>query len=108
MRFFSLNVQRGFSHVYINRFLGTLAYRAAVYDGSGLPFPDGNKLWNGLRLPQSLVLRLGAELSSAILTSRPIRAGVYVQTALKLSRFAQGPADFTEVIAISPQIGVSF
>ncbi|MDR1025732.1 MAG: hypothetical protein LBL56_08395 [Treponema sp.] len=108
MRLFSLDVQRGFSHIYINRFLGTLAYRAGLYDGGGLFSPDGNKLWNDLRLPQSLVLRLGAEISSAILTSSPIRVSAYFQTALKLSRFAQGPADFTDVIAISPQINISF
>jgi hypothetical protein len=107
-RLFSLNIQKSFSHLYINRFLGTLSYRAAVYDAQGFPQPEGNRLAAGLRLPQSLVFRLGAGLSSAILTGRPIRVTAYMQTALKLSRLAQGRTDFDELISISPQISITY
>ncbi|MDR2745995.1 MAG: hypothetical protein LBB77_00985 [Treponema sp.] len=107
-RLFSLNVQKSVSHLYINRFLGTLAYRAAVYDAGGFSYPEGNKLWADLRLPQSLVFRLGAGLSSVIFTSRPVRVTAYLQTALKLSMFAQGRTAFNELIAISPQISISY
>jgi hypothetical protein len=107
-RLFSLNVQKSISHLYINRFLGTLAYRAAVYDAGGFSVPEGNELWGNLRLPQSLVFRLGAGLSSVIFTSRPVRVTVYLQTALKLSRLAQGRTSFDEIIAISPQINISY
>jgi hypothetical protein len=108
VRIFSLNIQKGISHIYINRFLGTLAYRAAVYDAAGFSSPEGNELGARLRLPQSLVFRLGGELSSIILTNRPIWISAYLQTALKLSRIAQGRTDFTEIIAVSPQISLSY
>jgi hypothetical protein len=108
MRIFSINVQRGISHIYINRLLGTAAYRAAVYDAGGFPSPEGNALGPRLRLPQSLVFRLGGELSSVILTSRPMRISLYLQTALKLSRIAQGRTGFTDIIAISPQINLTY
>jgi hypothetical protein len=107
-RLFSLNIQKSISHLYVNRLLGTLSYRAAVYDASGFSFPEGNELWGNLRLPQSLVFRLGARVSSVILTSRPIQVTVYLQTALMLSRLAQGRTDFNEFIAISPQINISY
>ncbi|MDR0642572.1 MAG: hypothetical protein LBG07_08940 [Treponema sp.] len=107
-RLFSLDVQKGVSHLYINRFLGTLSYRAALYDAGGFPQPEGDKLGARLRLPQSLVFRLGAGLSSAIFTGRPIQVTAYFQTALKLSRFAQGRTGFEELITISPQINISY
>jgi hypothetical protein len=107
-RLFSLNVQKSFSHIYINRFLGTLSYRAVVYDAGGFSRPEGNEIGSRLRLPQSLVFRLGAGFSSVIITSRPVRVTAYLQTALKLSRFAQGRTGFDELIAISPQINISY
>jgi hypothetical protein len=107
-RLFSLNVQKSISHLYINRLLGTIAYRAAVYDARGFLYPEGNKLGDKLRLPQSLVFRLGAGFSSVIFTSRPIRVTAYLQTALKLSRIAQGRTAFDELVAISPQINISY
>jgi hypothetical protein len=107
-RLFSLNIQKSVSHLYINRLLGTVAYRAAVYDAGGFSFPEGNELGAGLRVPQSMVFRLGAGFSSVILTSRPIRVTAYLQTALKLSRLAQGRTGFDEIIAISPQINISY
>ncbi|MDR1972529.1 MAG: hypothetical protein LBQ46_11485 [Treponema sp.] len=108
VKLFSLNVQKGISHLYINRFFGTLAYRAALYNGRGFPSPQGNALGRDLRLPQSLVFRLGAGLSSAILTSSPLRVTAYLQTAVKLSNFGRDSAGFTDLIAISPSISVSF
>jgi hypothetical protein len=107
-RLFSLNVQKSISHIYVNRFFGTAAYRAAVYDAGGFPHPEGNKLGDKLRLPQSLVFRLGAGFSSVIITSRPIRVTAALQTALKLSRLAQGRTGFDEFVTISPQISISY
>jgi hypothetical protein len=108
MRLFSLSVQRSISHLYVNRFLGTLAYRTALYDGAGFASPEGNDLGENLRLTQSLVFRLGAGISSAILASAPFQLRAYLQTSLKLSKFGYGPVTFTDVIAISPQFNVSY
>jgi hypothetical protein len=108
MRIFSINVQKGISHIYINRLLGTAAYRAAVYDAGGFSSPEGNALGPRLRVPQSLVFRLGGELSSVILTNSPMRISVYLQTALKLSRLAQGRTGFADLITISPQISLTY
>ncbi|MDR0400737.1 MAG: hypothetical protein LBH51_07310 [Treponema sp.] len=108
LRIFSMNVEKGISHIYVNRFLGTLAYRTAVYDSGGFSAPEGNRLGGDLRAAQSLVLRLGGELSSIIFTTRPIRMSVYVQTALRLSRLGQGQTGFADIIAITPMFNASY
>jgi hypothetical protein len=107
-RLFSLNIQKSLSHIYFNRLLGTLAYRTALYDAAGFSAPEGNRLWNDLTLTQSLVLRLGAGVSSAYLTAAPFRITVYVQAALKLSKFGQVSLGFTDVVTISPYISVTY
>jgi hypothetical protein len=108
LRLFSLNVQRSFSHLYINRLLGTLAYRAVLYDAAGFSNPEGNELGGDLRLTQSLVFRLGSGVSSVILTSAPYKVTLYLQAALKLSRFGGDAAGFTDVVAITPYIGIRY
>jgi hypothetical protein len=108
LRLFSLNIQRSFSHLYINRLLGTLAYRAALYDAVGFSKPEGNSLGGDLRLTQSLVFRLGSGISSVLVTSVPYRITAYLQTALKLSRFGGDSAGFTDVVAVTPYIGIRF
>jgi hypothetical protein len=107
-RLFSLNIQKSFSHFYYNRFLGTLAYRAALYDAEGFSAPEGNELGGNLRLAQSLVFRLGVGVSSVFLTSAPYRVTAYVQTALKLSNFGHDSAGFADFIAVMPYIGISY
>jgi hypothetical protein len=107
-RFFSLNIQRGFSHLYFNRLQGTLAYRLALYDATGFFAPQGNKLWGDLRLTQSLVLRLGGGVSSAVLTSAPFKVTAYLQTALKISAFSQASPGFTDLVTFSPSITLSY
>ncbi|MDR2178174.1 MAG: hypothetical protein LBP20_09080 [Treponema sp.] len=107
-RLFSLNIQKSLSHIYFNRFLGTLAYRAALYDGAGFAAPAGNRLWGDLMLTQSAVFRLGAGISSAILTAAPFRITASLQAALKLSNLGRGPADFTSIVTISPLISISY
>jgi hypothetical protein len=108
LRLFSLNIQKSLSQLYFTRFLGTLAYRFALYDAAGFAEPEGNKLGGDLRITQSAVLRLGMGVSSAILTSLPFRITLYLQGSLKLSKFSQSPAGISEVIAINPYIGISY
>ena len=55
---FSLEIQKNLSHIYFNRFFGTLSIRNAVYDSHGHPDAEGIAI-NDIRLAQSLVLRLG-------------------------------------------------
>ncbi|MDR2136107.1 MAG: hypothetical protein LBO76_05780 [Treponema sp.] len=107
-RLFSLSIQKSLSHIYFNRLLGTLAYRAALYDAAGFSAPEGNKLPGDLALTQSLVFRLGTGVSSAILAAAPFRITAYVQAALKLSKFGQGPLGFTDLVTISPSISISY
>ncbi|MDR2376079.1 MAG: hypothetical protein LBD96_06530 [Treponema sp.] len=107
-RLFSLNIQKSLSHVYFNRLLGTLAYRTALYDAAGFSMPEGNRLWDDLTLTQSLVLRLGSGISSAYITAAPFKITVYVQAALKLSKFGHVPLGFTDVVTISPYINVTY
>ncbi|MDR1444948.1 MAG: hypothetical protein LBI94_08730 [Treponema sp.] len=107
-RLFSLNVQRSLSHIYFNRFLGTLAYRAALYDAAGFSAPEGNRLAGNLTLTQSLVFRLGAGISSAVLAGAPFKITAYLQAALKLSSLGRDSPGFTDIIAISPSINISY
>jgi hypothetical protein len=106
LRLFSLNIQRSLSHLYVNRLLGTLAYRAALYDASGFSNPEGNELGGDFRLTQSLVFRLGSGISSVILTSVPYKITAYLQASLKLSRLGYDSFGFTDVVAITPYISI--
>jgi hypothetical protein len=107
-RLFSLNVQRSLSHIYFNRFLGTLAYRIALFNAAGFSAPEGNRLAGDLMLTQSLVFRLGAKVSSAVLPAAPIKITAYLQAALKLSNLGRDSPAFTDIIAISPLVNMSY
>jgi hypothetical protein len=56
---FSFEVQGNISHLYTNRIYSTLALRSALYDAQGHPAAEGLVLGDGLRLAQSLVVKLG-------------------------------------------------
>jgi hypothetical protein len=55
---FSLEIQKNLSHVYYNRFFGTLSLRNIVYDGKGQQYVEGIAI-NDVRLDQSLIFKLG-------------------------------------------------
>jgi hypothetical protein len=84
LRLFSLDFQKNLSHLYINRFFGTLAYRGVVYDDQGVPAAEGTHLGGSLRLGQSLILRLGATVSTILITALPIRISAWVWGAWKM------------------------
>jgi hypothetical protein len=107
-RLFSLNIQKSLSHIYFNRLLGTAAYRTALYDAAGFSAPEGNRLWGDFTLTQSLILRLGTRVSSAIITAAPFKITASVQAALKLSKFGRGTPGFTDLVTISPYINISY
>jgi hypothetical protein len=70
LKIFSLDIQRNLSHAYFNRIYGTLAYRGAFYDDQGQG-GEGVSLGGSSRLAQSLVLRLGATISTVIIAAVP-------------------------------------
>jgi hypothetical protein len=84
-KLFKVEIQRDLSHLYFNRLFGTLAYRGAVYDDQGHPAAEGTVLAGSYRLAQSLVLRLGTEVSFAILPYIPFRLSAAFVGIVKLS-----------------------
>jgi hypothetical protein len=73
VKLFLFEIQQNLSHLYFNRFFGTLAYRGVVYEDQDHPAAEGNILTGSYRLAQSLVLRLGGTFSFAILPYVPFR-----------------------------------
>ena len=54
---FSVEIQNSLSHIYFNRFFGTLTLRNVVYDSLGMAGAEGIAV-NNIRIAQSLVLNL--------------------------------------------------
>jgi hypothetical protein len=59
---FSFEIQNHLSHLYFNRFSGSLLLRNQIYDSGGHPDAEGIEI-NNLRLAQSLGLKLGLKIS---------------------------------------------
>ena len=55
---FSFEIQNNVSHIYFNRFFGTISARNVLYNSNNHPNAEGMEL-NHLHLAQSLVLKLG-------------------------------------------------
>jgi hypothetical protein len=89
LRLFSLDFQKSLSHLYINRFFGTLAYRGVLYDDQGILGAEGTCLGD-LRLGQSLIFRLGATASTILVTALPVRISAWVWGAWKISNTNDG------------------
>jgi hypothetical protein len=90
-KLFSLEIQRNLSHVYFNRFFGTLAYRGGFYDSKDLEGPaPGQLLRDSYRLTQSLVLRLGLTFSAAIIPASPMKFTFSTKGILKISNMFDG------------------
>ncbi|MDR1788017.1 MAG: hypothetical protein LBR16_06170 [Treponema sp.] len=87
---FAAEIQGNLSHLYFNRFFGTLSYRAALYDSAGLAQPVGTALWGGLALTQSAVLSLGMQVTTVAVTALPIKVTPRVWGALRLSGLDDG------------------
>jgi hypothetical protein len=88
-KLFSLEIQRGLSHIYFNRLFGTLAYRGGFYDCQGREdAAAGDPLWDNYRLTQSLILRLGLVFSSAVIPMVPLKFTLSVAGMLKISNMS--------------------
>jgi hypothetical protein len=95
VKLFSVETQRGLSHLYFNRIFGTLAYRGVFYDDRGGADAEGNSLGGPFRLAQSLALRLGLTSSTAIVAAQPVKFSLWVLGAWKISNLNdQSPNDF--------------
>ena len=90
VKLFSLEIQKGLSHLYYNRVFATLGYRATVYEYGGAEFAEGNVLGGPYRLAQSLVLRAGLTVSSAIIPAVPLSLSFSVLGYWKISNLNDG------------------
>jgi hypothetical protein len=89
LKLFSLEIQKSLSHIYYNRVFASLAYRGAIYNSS-LEDAPGTALGGDYRLTQSLILRLGSAMSTAIVPMLPIRFTPGIWGAFKLSGLSNG------------------
>jgi hypothetical protein len=94
---FKIEIQKQFTHLYAHRVYGTFAWRGAVFDvkdASVLPaysLPKALRLPGSWRLPQSLLLRFGVVMGTAIVTAVPITFTPVVAVGLRLSDALHGP-----------------
>jgi hypothetical protein len=93
LRLFSLEPRKSLSHLYYNRFFGTLAYRGVLYHDQGLSTAEGTPLGDGYRLGQSLILRLGATVSTVVIALHPIKISVWAWGAWKIPNMDDGKSN---------------
>jgi hypothetical protein len=67
---FSFEIQKNLSHIYYNRFFGSLSVRNQIYDSGGHPDAEGIEI-NNLRLAQSLGLKIGMKISFLPIKTSP-------------------------------------
>jgi hypothetical protein len=90
VKLFSREIQRGLSHLYFNRVFGSLGYRGTVYEYGGTGLAEGNMLGGSYRLAQSLVLRTGLTVSSAIVPALPFSLSFNLLGYWKISNLNDG------------------
>ena len=86
---FSFEIQRNLSHVYFNRFFGTLTLRNVLYNSEGLTGAEGIKL-NDFRLAQSLILSLKFVISFLPIKAVPVFIEPHLWGAWKFSNTITG------------------
>jgi hypothetical protein len=90
LRLFSLEPRKNLSHLYYNRFFGTLAYRGVLYQDPGLSAAEGSPLGDDYRLGQSLILKLGVTVSTIVVTFMPIKLSAWIWGAWKFPNMNDG------------------
>ncbi|MDR2110255.1 MAG: hypothetical protein LBP32_03000 [Spirochaetaceae bacterium] len=90
VKIFMVDLQRSLSHLYFNRFYGTLAYRGAFFEDPRVPSIEGNPIGEDYRLVQSLVLRLGTIISIIPITVMPVKLVPYFWGAWRISNTGDG------------------
>jgi hypothetical protein len=86
---FSVEIQKNLSHLYFNRFFGSLSIRNQIYDSGGNPNAEGIEL-NNLRLAQSLGLKLGIKTSIFPVVKIPLSIEPYILGTWKFSNTITG------------------
>jgi len=86
---FSLEIQRNLSHIYFNRFFGTLALRNVLYDGKDNPDAEGIAI-DDMRLAQSAILKLNLVFSAIPLKQVPFFIEPNIWGAWKFSNTITG------------------
>jgi hypothetical protein len=89
MGLFSLEIQKNISHLYFNRFFGTLSVRNVLYDSKGYENAEGIAI-NDLRLIQSLRLKLAMKLSFLPFIKTPVSVEPYIWGAWKFTNTITG------------------
>ncbi|MDR2553232.1 MAG: hypothetical protein LBD31_08715 [Treponema sp.] len=87
---FSFEVQNNLSHIYVNRFFGTLALRNVFYDGGGHPGAEGVRVMDSLLLAQSAVLKISMVFSIIPLKQAVILIEPNIWGAWKISNAITG------------------
>jgi len=86
---FSFEIQKNLSHLYFNRFFGSLSSRNQIYDAKGNPNAEGIEAGN-LHLIQSLGLKLGIKTSILPAIKIPFTIEPYVFGAWRVSDTING------------------
>jgi len=84
---FSFEIQKNLSHLYFNRFFGSLSVRNQIYDSNGHPDAEGIEI-NNLHLIQSLGLKIGMKISFF----------PFIKIPLSVEPFALGTWKFSNTI----------
>jgi hypothetical protein len=112
LKLFSLDIQENLSHLYYRRIYSTLAWRGALYDDQGLRGSGGRPAegtflaaspQGSYRLAQSLMLRLGLEITTMVVPLVPFTITPYGWAAWKFPNIGDdnGNNDFTLGIGFS-------
>jgi len=86
---FSFEIQRNLSHIYFNRFFGTLALRNVLYDGKDNSDAEGIAI-NDMRLAQSAILKFNLVFSAIPLKQVPFFIEPNIWGAWKFSNTITG------------------
>jgi len=92
LKLFSLETQSNISHLYLNRFFGTLAYRWVIYETvaeSNLE-TAGEALGPQMYGYHSCIIKTGTVVSATPITLAPLRYSPFFWAAIKLSNLRDG------------------
>jgi len=93
---FSFEIQKHLSHVYYNRFFGSLSVRNQIYDSGGHPDAEGIKI-NNLHLAQSLGLKIGMKISFFPIIKNPMSLEPFVLGTWNFSNAITGKGSLWSV-----------
>jgi len=86
---FSFEIQKNLSHLYFNKFFGSLSVRNQIYDSGGNPDAEGIEI-NNLHLIQSLGLKISMKISFFPIIKTPVSIEPFVFGAWKFTNFITG------------------